>query len=725
MMVRWWRRVPSSVALFLFFFSIYTFTLSGIIEYGDDVEKYKVAQAIVERHDLAVRRTAVRNVVGLDSRTYSVYELGQTLAEVPFYLLGRLFTPLSGISDPNWILMLFVGWLNPLLTALTCVLLFKLCSRLGYSFRAALALAFVFGLATIAWPYAHGFTREPLIAILLLGAGYAAIRYAQTGAAAWLLATSFVLGALIFTKFINVIFLPAFFVYVAYAIYKNFNSRQPAANLRKIAGAAALGLVPLALILASQAVYGLVRFGSPLSGLAGGTVDPLSTYINLAQRGNLITGIVGLLLTPDKSILAYSPPLLLFLPAIIGFYSKHKAEAFLIAASILSAFLVTAARPDWDGGSWWGPRYLVPLTALFILPIGVLFQPQNYGWRRFWKALLLISALLGIAVQCAGAFVSNRIYLDITGQGIHLFGGLDFLRHGALDSLMLYLSPTGSPIQINPYGILLISAAALFGIWIVQRIRGAEGEPVASTRSGAAVLALVLLIEFVTFIVWIVAPYSRVLAAEANTKFVAGNLFLADGRRCEAAAMYRLALERGTTYQREAVARLDELTPQARGVPISADDLMAQMEMPDNATVDKDETSTIRGEGSLKMSLPMGSDAIVMATSNPIGVQPNTTYELSGWMKTEAIYGSGYAAFTIFEDDGNWANGRTTDIVLLDETHGWQPFWKSITTRPTTRRIFVKASLWKTYGTVWVDGIQLAQITEENTPLANLPTACK
>lgn len=697
--------------------------MSGAIEYGDEVEKYKVAQAIVERHDITIRPTAMRNILGADSRTYSVYEPGQILAEVPLYFIGRSLSPLSASPDPNWIPMLFVGWLNPFLTALTCVLFFKLCLRFGYSFRVALALTVVFGLTTIAWPYAHGFTREPLLAVLLLGAVYSAVRYAQTGATIWLVTTSAVLGALVFTKFISTVFLPVFFVYLAYALFKKSNSQRTAANLRSIALIAALGLVPLLLIFAIQAAYSVVRFGSPFSGLAGGTPDPLSIYSSLARRGNLLNGIVGLLVAPDKSIFIYSPPLLLFLPAIIVFFSKHKVEALFLVANILVFFLIAAARLDWDGGTWWGPRYLVPLTPLFILPIGILLESKDRGQKRFWKTMLIILALLGFAAQCIGAFVSNRVYLDITNQGIQLFGAFDFLRHGALDSLLVYLSPSGFPLRFNPYSLVLAVFVAIFGGWIVIRLRHEDVSTDSSFRWGALILAAVLVIEFVAFAYWVVMPYPRVLSAKADTHLVAAKNFLADGK-CPATAMYLLALERGTTYPHEALARLRDLQPRASGEPIDALDLLRHVEMTEDATATVDRNVTLLGEGAVKIAVPEPHDAIARAVSDPIAVLSGETYELSGWLRTENVYGAGYAVVTVHEDDGAYGNTRTTDAVISDETVGWRPFQKTITTLATTHRIFIAVGLWKTYGTIWVDGVQLARITKENPPSPKLPTVC-
>jgi hypothetical protein len=43
--------------------------MAGKIQYGDEIEKYRVAQSIVDGGDFSFRPTALRNVVGSDGRT--------------------------------------------------------------------------------------------------------------------------------------------------------------------------------------------------------------------------------------------------------------------------------------------------------------------------------------------------------------------------------------------------------------------------------------------------------------------------------------------------------------------------------------------------------------------------------------------------------------------------------------------------------------------------------
>jgi hypothetical protein len=75
----------------------------------------------------------------------------------------------------------------------------------------------------------------------------------------------------------------------------------------------------------------------------------------------------------------------------------------------------------------------------------------------------------------------------------------------------------------------------------------------------------------------------------------------------------------------------------------------------------------------------------------------------------------------VYEDDGAYQNIRGTDIVNASESDGWSRFQKTLTTQPTTHRLFVAAGLWKTFGTVWVDGLEVAQITADNLAVPELP----
>jgi Dolichyl-phosphate-mannose-protein mannosyltransferase len=727
MNTRWSARLeklPVSIVLFLFFFSVYSFAMAGRIQYGDEIEKYRVAQSIVDRGKFSFRPTAMRNAVGAGGQTYSIYELGQSIVEIPFYVLGKWLNSFAPLPDVNDLGNLLVGLMNPLVTALTGVLVFESCEWLGYTRRTSLALALVFGLATIALPFAKGFTREPLLAFFLLLSFHAVLRFQKSLGYRWLLIAGVALGALVFTKLIQGTAIPILLVYVFVLIFQN--EKAAAKNLRHtlsaMTRAGVVLLLPFIVFMGLQGLYALARFGTIYSGIGGTRLNPVNWILLLLPQSQPLTALVGLTVSPLKSVFLYSPPALLFFVAWYKWLRTDAKMAWLFLALVGAAFGTALARPDWDGGTWWGPRYLVQITPFLILPLGILESYRNPA-RRILGLALSVLFVLGMFVQVVGAFGNARDYLDITGNWITLAGQLDFLRHGAIESLVLYLSPQGFPIQVNPFGVVLAVIAVLLGAWLFRQMRRADTANTGSWRVGLVVGALVLLVEFTAFIAWVVAPYPQVLAAQANTKFVAANAFLADGRTCEASALYRIAIERGTTYQQQAVARLDQLAPLPRGTPVDASALLTQQEKTGSGFLQVDGTTTITGNGSLMASSENGDDVIARGHADPVPVLPNTTYEVFGWIKTANVYGEGFGSVTVSEDDGAYRNIRDTDVAIQDETNGWTRFHKTLTTLPTTHRLFVAAGLWKSFGTVWVDGLQIAQITSDNPALAD-PKPC-
>jgi type IV secretory pathway TrbD component len=292
-----------------------------------------------------------------------------------------------------------------------------------------------------------------------------------------------------------------------------------------------------------------------------------------------------------------------------------------------------------------------------------------------------------------------------------------------MDSLLLNLSPIGRFVQVNIHGIGMFFVAVLLFVWIIKRISREKVVGGASLRWNSALLALVLVAQFFSFITWVVAPYTQVMIAKANTRFVAGNLFLADNRKCEASAMYLRALAGRTIYLTDAFTRIGELLPRAQGRGIAPSDLTANVQASEIAIIEEDDADALDGASSLKISLPAEKDEDVYVYTDPIGAKPNKPYELSGWIKVEGINDEKYAVVSIVEDDGNWGNSRGTTILSLRGTYGWQPFAQTITTLPTTRRVFLVAGLWRTHGTVWFGLLQFALITEDN-PATKILRSC-
>ncbi len=710
------RRVSTVVLLFLFFFSIYTFAMSGWIQYGDEMEKYRVAQSMVERGDFSFRPTAQRNVIGAGGRTVSGYELGQILLEVPFYALGKLAYTFFPVPDSNWLTMLAVGLMNPFVTALAMVVFFKIAETLGLSFRIALGLTCALGLATIVFPYSRSFTREPLLTLLLLLSLFTALRFGKTRANRWLLLMGLATGYLTFTKFIHGVVIPIFMLYLIAVIWQSEHrrgARRAQVALAMLKGVSVY-LLPGMILLAIQSIYSLMRFGTFTSGLAGVPDDPLTWIAYLLPFGKPLEAIVGLLLLPEKSVFLYSPPIVLGLIGWWRWFQAQRRDALLIFFLILVEFVPVILRYDWDGGTWWGPRYLVQLTPLLMLSVGFLFDPNNHRAHRRWAITFAILCVLGLLIQSVGALVSDRDYLDVTGKGSTLAGQIDFLLRGAIDSLMIALSPDGFPVRVNPFGVWLIAMVIVIGWRIAAQWRN-ERADAASWKISGLVLGGILFVEGFGFLAGIVAPYPQIIAAKGDTQYVAANNFLAEGKSCQALAFYGKSLERDTNLSRQAARQIEKLWAPALGKSITLGNPALWIEEESPASFEQDSETTITGKGSFRFSAPPLQNVSIVITSEPLPAAPDAGYELSVWTKSQAIYGSGFGTIAIFEDDGNWNFGRTTDILSVDETRGWALVRRSITTLPTTRRLFIKMGLFKTYGTFWVDDVQLTKV-DPNSP---------
>jgi len=162
---------------------------------------------------------------------------------------------------------------------------------------------------------------------------------------------------------------------------------------------------------------GGVRFGLGLSLGVG-----LLMWQNSVRSGNPLTfgyggqgfstpfweGAAGFLLSPDKSVFVYAPLLLAAVMSGRRFYARDPRLAQTLALMSLSALLFYGAWWAWEGGWSWGPRFLVPLLPLCLLPLG---EWLAHPLPRWGQALLITAAFWGGLLMLAGSLTDvNRHY---------------------------------------------------------------------------------------------------------------------------------------------------------------------------------------------------------------------------------------------------------------------------------------------------------------------------
>ena len=125
---------------------------------------FSVAESLVRRGVLYVDQIRwmglQQGTFGLDDYLYSRKGIGMSLLLVPLVWLGR--------NIPGWGSATSALLFNSVVTAASAVVLFLIARQLGYAEREALTAGLVFGLATLAWPYAKTCFSEPLAGLCLL-----------------------------------------------------------------------------------------------------------------------------------------------------------------------------------------------------------------------------------------------------------------------------------------------------------------------------------------------------------------------------------------------------------------------------------------------------------------------------------------------------------------------------------------------------------------------------
>jgi hypothetical protein len=167
---------------------------------------------------------------------------------------------------------------------------------------------------------------------------------------------------------------------------------RPEALRRLFAGGVGwLGVVGLV------ALYHQARFGSPFETGRGAEAFKWTTPF--------LEGFTGLLVSPGRGLVGYFP---LALAAGLGWRRFHAArplESWFVALSTAALLALYARWQMWDGGWCWGPRFLLPLVPLLLLPIASLMdtlrsRPAQIALAGL-AALSALVALGGVSVNYA------------------------------------------------------------------------------------------------------------------------------------------------------------------------------------------------------------------------------------------------------------------------------------------------------------------------------------
>lgn len=369
---------------------------------------------------------------GAEPRFHAKYGLGQSLAAVPTVLLGRALAAVAGVEErgvfdtprgmigapdsenpfgrgnpfrvrwddwsaeawPRPFVAWTASWTNAWVVGATAAVLFLLGCELGFGIRPSFAMAVLAGVATPLAHYARTFFSEPLAGLALATFVLLLVRALRRERGTRLLfAAGLALGACVLVKVAHAVLLAPALVLGLVLLRR----RQRALGGRPWAVDAAWLAAGAAVPLLTIAAYNFARFGSPLETGYAGEVEQWTTPF--------VEGFLGLLASPGRGLLWFAPLVTLGVVFAPRFVRRFPVESAFVAGSLL-ALLVTYARwYMWEGGWCWGPRFLVPLVPLLMLPIGALFQELPRGAAP--RASIAVAIGLALVVTVDGWIVNT------------------------------------------------------------------------------------------------------------------------------------------------------------------------------------------------------------------------------------------------------------------------------------------------------------------------------
>jgi hypothetical protein len=551
-------RLYGMVLVFGLLLAIYTMSHSSKFHIVDEVSLFAVTESIALRGEVDTNAIAwtqwinspdeVLGEFGPQGDVYSKKGPAPAILALPWYLFLRM------LAQADVGLGLLQGTLlwNGFVTAATALLLWAMALQLGYGERVGAALAMLFGLATIAWPYANQFFGEPLSALSLLLCFYALTMWLSGHARGWALVAGVGAGVALMTVTTHA---PLIVVLALYGLGTPWLQQWQIQRKIQRGGQAvaepvdrtdwvvSTGLFVAPLLFAGGLFlwYNQVRFGSPFD--TGYHFDAGEGFTTPIWQG-----LWGLLVSPYRGFFWFTPLFIASVAAWPAFRRRHQPQAWATLALALVLVLEYSMWWMWWGGFAWGPRFLVPLAPFFVLWLapwveemiqhkGLIlgFIPRLVTRRRrttlptlsvrTWALLILIP--LSLLVQLSAVlvnFVNYEIKLQSifpTDQGnplafgppaqslVNFFDGPVFGQwklmadNFVVNSDLAWLWSDGNVqwLLLAVGGAVIATLVVAFVQWWLALQQNGAGQPVHALPSGP-VRALSILLPVLLLVVW-------------------------------------------------------------------------------------------------------------------------------------------------------------------------------------------------------------------------------
>jgi hypothetical protein len=401
------------------FFALYALTSSGnAFRVPDEFEVYFQAEHLVDAGDISIPQTLAVTQggqpiffgkFGLDGRPYAPYGPGVAFLIVPFHVAGRLVAHVAGVPrrpPPDGIAWEFlVGGITTLAMAFAAALAvaggYRASRALGGRIDRSFGIALILGGGTMLWPYGTTLYSEAWLAAAFAWAAALIIeaRCDASNARARVAGAAVLLALAGLAKPTALVIAPGFVVAALCDPHVDRATRWRAA----IALSVGIGIGALA-----QIGWNLARFGHPLDfgyNLGGMIPIPPARAFTVEE---IPRGLFVQVLTPGKSLFVWAPPVLVSLLVLRTCWSREPGLVAGLITATVAALVFYAAFLFPEGGYAHGPRHLVPLVPLLILPLAI----PGVTIRRRVLAACAVAGFLVSALAVSISFLEDQAPLQ-------------------------------------------------------------------------------------------------------------------------------------------------------------------------------------------------------------------------------------------------------------------------------------------------------------------------
>jgi len=381
-------------AVFGLLLTLYGITAGGSLTTTDSVVTFELTRQMAAHGTVALPGNILGKEAerGRDGRYYSPFGLAQAVFNIPFYVAAVTLERAGvRVGREDSFPKALVALSSAVAAAAAIWALYVFAWRLTRSPSAAARLALVVGVGSPLWPYSKFGFNAPLAAWFTTSAVYFAWRADREGRLRnAVLAGAFVGLALLTRHELGLLLLPILLLHAT----------TPDTSVRLKRAIATLAGVTPALLL--WLAYNALRFGNPFD--TGYLRDATSAF-----GSSVWTGLYGLLCSPAASLFLYCPLALGGVAALALLWREDRRTAALLGGTAILVVLFYAQLGNWIAGRSYGPRYLVTIVPLLLLPLARRFVPGRRLGRAL-AALCVVSTVVqvpGVLVDYAKVSVAN------------------------------------------------------------------------------------------------------------------------------------------------------------------------------------------------------------------------------------------------------------------------------------------------------------------------------